>query len=70
MRAIGQGPAAAYRGVMDRFLVGREYAGHLTDADLGLLASVAAADTGTAVSPGPLSTGPLTGAQHWTEPPG
>src|SRR5215475_10163010 len=31
---------------MDRFLVGREYAGHLTDADLRLLASVAAADTG------------------------
>jgi hypothetical protein len=33
---------------MDRFLVGSEYASHLTDADLGLLASVAAADTGTA----------------------
>jgi hypothetical protein len=31
---------------MDRFLVGREYAGHLTDADLRLLASVAAAETG------------------------
>jgi len=26
---------------MDRFLVGREYASHLTDAGLGLLASVA-----------------------------
>ena len=25
---------------MDRLLVGREYAGHLTDADLGLLASL------------------------------
>jgi hypothetical protein len=32
---------------MDRFAVGSEYAGHLTDADLGLLASVAA-DTGPA----------------------
>ena len=31
---------------MDRFLVGSEYASHLTDADLGLLASVAAEDTG------------------------
>ena len=34
---------------MDRFLVGSEYAGHLTDADLRLLASVAAEDTGPAV---------------------
>jgi len=31
---------------MDGFLVGSEYASHLTDADLGLLASVAAADGG------------------------
>ena len=34
---------------MDRFLVGGEYASHLTDADLGLLASMAAGDTGPAV---------------------
>jgi hypothetical protein len=34
---------------MDRFLVGSEYASHLTDADLGVLASVAAEDTGPAV---------------------
>ena len=34
---------------MDRFLVGSEYASHLTDADLALLASVAAQDTGPAV---------------------
>src|SRR5215467_15024302 len=34
--------AAAYRGVMGPELAGREYAGHLTDADLRLLASVAA----------------------------
>jgi len=34
--------AAAYGGVMGPELAGREYAGHLTDADLRLLASVAA----------------------------
>jgi len=34
---------------MDRFLVGSEYASHLTDADLRLLASVTAGDTGPAV---------------------
>jgi hypothetical protein len=32
---------------MDRVQVGREYASHLTDADLGLLASVAGASAGT-----------------------
>jgi hypothetical protein len=32
---------------MDRLQVGREYASHLTDADLGLLASVAGAPSGT-----------------------
>src|SRR5215470_10797343 len=45
---------------MDRFLVGSEYAGHLTDADLGLLASVAAADTGTAVDTSSLRSDPVT----------
>jgi hypothetical protein len=43
---------------MDRFAVGREYAGHLTDADLGLLASVAA-DTGAAVDAGSLRSDPV-----------
>src|SRR5215510_13784026 len=43
---------------MDRFLVGSEYASHLTDADLGLLASVAAADTGTAADAPSLRTDP------------
>src|ERR1700685_406314 len=38
---------------MDRLLVGREYASHLTDADLRLLASVA----GTAAGTGQLSAG-------------
>jgi hypothetical protein len=37
---------------MDRLLVGREYASHLTDADLKLLASVA----GTAAGPGQLTS--------------
>jgi ABC-type transport system substrate-binding protein len=37
---------------------------------VSLLVSTAGADTGTAVGPGPLSTGPLTGAQRWTQPPG
>src|SRR5262249_61255992 len=32
---------------MDRLLVGREYASHLTDADLALLASAAAASNDT-----------------------
>src|SRR5260370_32148870 len=32
---------------MDRLLVGREYAGHLTDADLQLLASIAGRAAGT-----------------------
>jgi hypothetical protein len=45
---------------MDRFLVGSEYAGHLTDADLGLLASVAAADTGPAVDASSLRSDPVT----------
>ena len=44
---------------MDRFLVGSEYASHLTDADLGLLASVAAADTGTAADASSLRTDPV-----------
>ena len=37
---------------------------------VSLLVSTPGADTGTAVGPGPLSTGPLTGAQHWAQPPG
>jgi hypothetical protein len=45
---------------MDRFVVGSEYAGHLTDADLGLLASVAAADAGPAVDAASLRSDPVT----------
>jgi hypothetical protein len=47
---------------MDRLLVGSEYAGHLTDADLSLLASVAAgpADTGRAVDASSLRGDPAT----------
>jgi hypothetical protein len=45
---------------MDRFLVGSEYASHLTDADLGLLASVAAADTGTAADASSVRSDPVT----------
>jgi ABC-type transport system substrate-binding protein len=37
---------------------------------VSLLASTPAADAGTAVGPGPLSAGPLAGAQRWTAPPG
>jgi hypothetical protein len=37
---------------------------------VSLLVSTSAADAGTAVGPGPLLTGPLTGAQRWTAPPG
>lgn len=33
-----------------------------------LVVSTAAADAGTAVGPGPLTTGPLTGAQRWSAP--
>jgi hypothetical protein len=44
---------------MDRFMVGSEYAGHLTDADLGLLASVAAADAGPAVDASSLRSDPV-----------
>jgi len=43
---------------MDRFLVGSEYANHLTDADLGLLASVAAEDAGPAVDASALRSDP------------
>jgi hypothetical protein len=43
---------------MDRFAVGSEYADHLTDADLGLLASVAA-DTGPAVDASSLRSDPV-----------
>ena len=39
---------------MDRLLVGREYAGHLTDADLQLLASVAGGAAGGAGGTGRL----------------
>jgi len=35
---------------------------------VSLLVSTSGADTGTDVGPGPLTTGPLTGAQRWTEP--
>src|SRR5215471_10771744 len=45
---------------MDRFLVGSEYASHLTDADLGLLASAAAAGTGAAVDASSLRSDPVT----------
>jgi hypothetical protein len=44
---------------MDRFLVGSEYASHLTDADLGLLASVAAADTGPVADAPSLRSDPV-----------
>jgi hypothetical protein len=44
---------------MDRFVVGSEYASHLTDADLGLLASVAAADAGPAVDALSLRSDPV-----------
>jgi len=44
---------------MDRFVVGSEYASHLTDADLGLLASVAAADAGPAVDASLLRSDPV-----------
>ena len=37
---------------------------------VSLLVSTPGADAGTAVGPGPLATGPLTGAQRWTPPPG
>src|ERR1700745_3844195 len=43
---------------MDRFAVGSEYAGHLTDAALGLLASVAA-DSGPAVDASSLRSDPV-----------
>jgi ABC-type transport system substrate-binding protein len=36
---------------------------------VSLLVSTPGADAVTNVGPGPLATGPLTGAQHWTEPP-
>jgi hypothetical protein len=42
---------------MDRWLMGTEYAGHLTDADLALLASVGA-DAGPAVSASSLRSDP------------
>src|SRR6266550_3288134 len=45
---------------MDRFLVGSEYASHLTDADLGLLASVAAAGNGPAADASSLRSDPVT----------
>jgi hypothetical protein len=32
---------------------------------VNLLVSTSTADAATSVGPGPLSTGPLTGAQHW-----
>jgi ABC-type transport system substrate-binding protein len=35
---------------------------------VSLLVSTASADSGTGVGPGPLTTGPLTGAQRWTAP--
>jgi hypothetical protein len=44
---------------MDQFLVGSEYASHLTDADLGLLASVAAADAGMAADASSLRSDPV-----------
>src|SRR5262249_40348988 len=48
--AAGVRSAAAYRGAMGPELAGREYAGQLTDADLRLLASVAAGRAGTGPS--------------------
>jgi hypothetical protein len=44
---------------MDRFLVGSEYASHLTDADLALLASLAAADTGPVADASSLRSDPV-----------
>ena len=35
---------------------------------VSLLVSTASADVGTGVAPAPLTTGPLTGAQRWTQP--
>ena len=35
---------------------------------VSLLVSTASADAGTGVAPGPLTTGPLTGAQRWAQP--
>jgi hypothetical protein len=35
---------------------------------VSLVVSTPSADAGTAVGPGPLLTGPLTGAQRWTAP--
>ncbi|RTL68057.1 MAG: ABC transporter family substrate-binding protein [Pseudonocardiaceae bacterium] len=37
---------------------------------VSVVASTTATDTSTGISPGPLRTGPLTGAQRWTAPPG
>jgi ABC-type transport system substrate-binding protein len=37
---------------------------------VSVVASTAATDTATGISVGPLRTGPLTGAQRWTAPPG
>jgi hypothetical protein len=42
---------------MDRALAGREYASHLTDADLRLLASMAAASAGPLTGAGPAADG-------------
>jgi ABC-type transport system substrate-binding protein len=36
---------------------------------VSLLVSTSGADAGIGVGPGPLTTGPLTGAQRWAEPP-
>jgi hypothetical protein len=44
---------------MNRFAVGSEYASHLTEADLGLLASVAVADAGPAVDASSLRGDPV-----------
>jgi hypothetical protein len=35
---------------------------------MGLVVSSAAADAATGIGPGPLTTGPLTGAQRWARP--
>ncbi|ODT95364.1 MAG: ABC transporter substrate-binding protein [Pseudonocardia sp. SCN 72-86] len=37
---------------------------------VAVVASTTATDASTGISPGPLRTGPLTGAQRWTAPPG
>ncbi len=61
--------AAATREAVERLLWAQVPALPLFQP-VSLVVSTPAADRGTAVGPGPLLTGPLTGAQRWTAPPG